>query len=97
MKIQVLSSAMDDLHKGRLFYERQGEGVGEYYFDSLFADIDSLALYAGIHQKIFGYCRMLAKRFPFAIYYKINDSQNVIVYRVLDLRQHPQKILRALK
>ena len=97
MNIKILSSAMDDLHKGRLFYERQGEGVGEYFFDSVFADIDSLALYAGIHQKIFGYCRMLAKRFPYAIYYKMDDSQNVIVYRVLDLRQYPQKTQRALK
>ncbi|MCA9461376.1 MAG: hypothetical protein KC590_04520 [Nitrospira sp.] len=58
MKMTILSSALDDLHKGRLFYERQGEGVGEYFFDTVFADIDSLALYAGIHQKMYGYHRM---------------------------------------
>jgi hypothetical protein len=50
MRIKILSSAIDDLHSGRLFYERQGEGLGEYFFDSIFADIDSLMLYAGIHQ-----------------------------------------------
>ena len=58
MKMTILSSALDDMHKGRLFYERQGEGVGEYFFDTVFADIDSLALYAGIHQKMYGYHRM---------------------------------------
>lgn len=58
MKMTILSSALDDLQKGRLFYERQGEGVGEYFFDTVFADIDSLALYAGIHQKMYGYHRM---------------------------------------
>jgi hypothetical protein len=47
MKIGILSSAVSDLIEGRQFYEEQGEGLGEYFFDSLFSDIDSLALYAG--------------------------------------------------
>jgi hypothetical protein len=40
MRIKILHSAIDDLHSGRLFYERQVEGLGEYFFDSIFADID---------------------------------------------------------
>jgi hypothetical protein len=55
MRIKILSSAVEDLHAGRLFYEMQAEGIGAYFFDSLFSDIDSLVLYAGIHQKVFGY------------------------------------------
>jgi len=61
MKIKLLSSAMEDLYEGRLFYERQGEGLGECFFDSLFSDIDSLTLYGGIHPKVFGYHRLLSK------------------------------------
>ena len=68
MKIKVLSSALEDLYEGRLFYEKQGEGLGEYFFDSLFSDIDSLTLYGGIHPKVFGYHRLLSRPFPFAIY-----------------------------
>jgi hypothetical protein len=68
VKINVLSSALEDLYEGRLFYEKQGEGLGEYFFDSLFSDIDSLTLYGGIHPKVFGYHRLLSRRFPFAIY-----------------------------
>jgi len=59
MKIKLLSSALDDLSEGRSFYEKQGEGLGEYFFDSLFSDIDSLTLYGGIHLKfsaIIGCC-----------------------------------------
>ena len=67
MKIRLLSSARDDLSEGRLFYEKEGEGLGEYFFDSLFSDIDSLTLYGGIHPKFFGYHRMLSKRFPLRI------------------------------
>lgn len=97
MKIKILASALEDLHAGREFYDKQVEGVGEYFFDALFADIDSLALYAGIHPKFFGYYRLLAKRFPYAIYYKMEDPKTVSVQRVLDLRQHPQKTRASLE
>jgi plasmid stabilization system protein ParE len=95
MKIKLLSSAMGDLHEGRLFYERQGEGLGEYFFNSLFSDIDSLTLYGGIHPKVFDYHRMLATRFPYAIYYRLEDK-SVVVWRVLDLRRNPRRIRRSL-
>jgi len=95
MKIRVLSSALDDLTDARLFYEKQGEGLGEYFFDSLFSDIDSLTLYGGVHPRFFGYHRMLSKRFPYAIYYKLADDA-VVVWRVLDLRGNPKKIKRSL-
>ena len=48
MKVQVLRSAMEDLAAGRKFYDRQEAGVGDYFFDSLFAEIDSRVLYGGI-------------------------------------------------
>ncbi len=44
MKVQVLRSAMEDLAAGRKFYDRQEPGVGDYFFDSFFAEIDSLAI-----------------------------------------------------
>lgn len=96
MRIKVLSSAVDDLHLGRVFYEDQGEGLGEYFFDSLFSDIDSLVLYGGIHPKVFGYHRLLSKRFPYAVYYTLDDDL-VVVWRVLGLRRHPDRTRRALK
>ncbi len=97
MKIKILPSALNDLSKGRLFYERMGKSLGDYFFDSLFSDIDSLILYAGIHPHYYGYYRMLAKRFPYAVYYKIENNSLVIIWRVLDLRQDPEKIKRSLK
>jgi len=63
---------------GREFYDRQREGVGGYFFDSLFAEIDSLVLYAGIHRMQLGHHRMLAKRFPYAIYYRVTAGEAVV-------------------
>ena len=97
MRIKLLSSALEDLSEGRLFYEKQGEGLGEYFFDSLFSDIDSLTLYGGIHSKVFGYHRLLSKRFPYAIYYKLEEAQVVVVWRVLGLRRDPKKIRQSLE
>jgi plasmid stabilization system protein ParE len=97
MRVRVLTSALKDLSHGRQFYEKQAEGIGDYFFDSLFADIDSLALYGGIHRKIFGFYRLLARRFPYAIYYKMDSDGLVVVHRVLDCRRDPARIRQALK
>ncbi len=97
MKVRILTSARNDLADGRDFYERQAEGVGDYFLDSLFSDIDSLALYAGVHRQVFGFHRMLSKRFPWAIYYRLDGVDAVVVYRVLDCRQDPGKVVVALR
>lgn len=88
--------ALDDLDAGRQFYEMQQAGLGDYFLDSLFSDIDSLLLYAGIHQKVFGYHRTLSRRFPYAIYYRV-EGEDIQVWRVLDCRQNPASITERLK
>jgi hypothetical protein len=47
VKIEILDEAEADLIEGFQFYERQETGLGWYFLDSLFSDIDSLLLYAG--------------------------------------------------
>jgi len=96
MKVQILRSAIKDLASGRKFYDRQEADIGDYFFDSLFAEIDSLALYGGIHSIHFGFYRLLAKRFPYAIYYKVVDSK-AIVFRVLDCRRNPNRLRKVFE
>lgn len=96
MKVKALRSAIRDLAAGRKFYDRQEPGVGDYFFDSLFTEIDSLALYGGVHSVHFGFHRLLAKRFPYAVYYKIIDG-DVIVFRVLDCRRNPNLLRKELR
>jgi hypothetical protein len=97
MKVRILTSALNDLAAGHEFYEEQGEGLGGYFFDSVFADIDALALYAGIHLKVFGYHRRLASRFPYAIYYRMDSDGLPVVHRVLDCRLDPLNTRAALE
>lgn len=75
MKIRIFDNAKLDLVDGFSFYEAQSCGVGHYFLDSLYSDIDSLGLYAGIHRKKFkDFYWMLSKRFPYAIYYTVADD-----------------------
>ncbi|BBL60197.1 type II toxin-antitoxin system RelE/ParE family toxin [Methylomonas koyamae] len=94
-ELLFLEEVAADLQTSKQFYEASQPGVGDYFFDSLIADIESLHLYAGIHEKQFGLFRMLAKRFPSAIYYDITDSA-IIVVAVLDLRRNPTWISSRL-
>jgi plasmid stabilization system protein ParE len=97
MKIKVLTAAINDLENGRLFYQQQGEHLGDYFLDALFSDIDSLVIYAGIHQLVFGYYRMLAHRFPYAIYYKMPKPDEAVLWRVLDMRATPARTAKNLE
>ncbi|WP_292663399.1 type II toxin-antitoxin system RelE/ParE family toxin [Nitratifractor sp.] len=90
MTIKIREEAEEDLRQAIRFYEAQKGGLGSYFFDSLLSDIESLLIYAGIHQKFFGFHRLLSKRFPFAIYYRINDH-TIEIYAVLDTRRDPKR------
>ena len=97
MRIQILDRAEADLLDGIGFYERQETGLGSYFWASLSADIESLRLYAGIHRKPYRiYHRMLATRFPFAVYYTIVNG-NVFIQAVVDCRRSPAWIRQHLK
>ena len=96
MKIEILSTAEEDLVDGHSFYGRQESGIGDYFLDTLIAEIDSLQLYAGTHRKRWGKQRMLSKRFPFGIFYTI-EKDTVRVWAVLDLPRHPSFLRHKLQ
>jgi len=95
MRIRILNEAEKDLEEGYRFYESQSPGVGSYFLDSLYSDIDSLSYFAGIHPVVFGYNRLLSKRFPFAVYYRIMDDV-VLIFAILDCRLNPMGIRKRL-
>ncbi len=95
MKIRILHEAELDLLEGYSFYEMQASGVGDYFLDSLYTDIESLLLYASSHEIHFGYHRFLARRFPFAIFYQVK-ADAIEIWAVLDCRQDPSKMKNRL-
>lgn len=97
MRIELLAGAEADLVAGYRFYERQAPGLGTYFLDTLYSDIESLLVYAGIHCIVHGKHRTLSKRFPYAIYYSVEQQQTIRVHAVLDCRRNPSWIRRRLR
>lgn len=81
---------------GKEFYDSLEQGVGEYFWNSLMGDIESLIIYSGIHEKRYGLFRMLCKRFPYAVYYEIADDK-VYVLALLPMRRDPLWVKNKLQ
>lgn len=95
MNVVVLEDAAADTEAGRWFYDSREPGVGDYFESAILTDLESLALYAGIHPRYCGFHRALSKRFPVAIYYLVEDD-TAFVYAILDMRRNPAWIHQQL-
>ncbi len=96
MKIELLDLAQRDLIDGYYFYESQEAGLGTYFLDTLYSDIDSLRIFGGIHRVAYQHLhRSLSKRFPFAIFYTV-ESEIVRVRAIVDCRRNPSWIRQHL-
>jgi hypothetical protein len=97
MKIQILDLATADLIEGYRFYEDRETGLGDYFLSNLYADIDSLAIFGGLHQTPYRHFhRALSRRFPFAIFYTV-EANVVKVRAVIDCRRKPSWIRHHLR
>lgn len=91
-RIRILAPARRDLTAGYRFYEKQAEGIGRYFLDTLYSDIESLRISAGVHPVCFDrYHRLLSKRFPWSVYYRIEDDE-IRICAVFDSRRNPDLI-----
>ena len=86
-----MEDAADDIVAGRDFYDAQQIGIGQYFWDSILADIESLLTYAGIHQHHHGLPRLLCDHFPYAIYYEVLEDV-AYVLAVLPVRRDPSRL-----
>jgi plasmid stabilization system protein ParE len=96
MHVELRVEARDDLANAAAFYDGQRDELGEYFIDSLFADLERLESEAGIHEIVYGLHRKLSERFPYAIYYRVADPV-IDVVAVLDCRRDPDAIKRRLE
>lgn len=94
-EIIVLDEAVNDLYAGEDFYESRECGIGDYFWDCLISDIESLYLYAGIHIQTAGFYKMLSKRFPYSVYYSY-DNNIVKIIAVLPMKRDPLWIMDTL-
>ena len=95
MIVQLSDDAERDLLMGIAFYDAGDRRAGDYFFESLTADVRSLAVLGGVHSIRYGFHCMTASRFPFAIYYAVRSE--VVMVAILDERRDPTWIVDRLK
>ena len=88
MRIEILGSGHRDIVLGACFYDQQQSGLGRYFADYVYSELESLVVYVGIHVQYMGYYKMVLKRFPYSVYYRIEEDC-VKVWRILDNRRDP--------
>ena len=97
MTLLVLEAARDDLIAGFAFYEAREHGIGDHFLACLYSDVESLRIFGGIHRRVYkNLQRSLSDRFPFAIYYTVENNA-VVVRAILDCRRNPSWIRSRLK
>jgi len=93
----MLHAASNDLREAYYFYRKSSLSAAQEFISTAIEAIDELQHNAGIHPKPIGnYHRMLMKRFPYTIYYKI-ESDVVIVYAIIHGRRDPGNFQARLK
>lgn len=88
MRVELRDDARDDLVEAAWFYRRQSVGLDEYFLQCLGEDLRKLQTTFGVHERRHGFHRKLSDRFPFAIYYQLEDGF-VDFVAILDCRSHP--------
>lgn len=75
MKIHFLDLAKEDLIEGFRYYEEMEAGLGGYFLEQLYADIEALAALDELHSQPYRHFhRALSKRFPLSIFYTVEDG-----------------------
>ena len=97
MRVRILDVARDDLIEGFRFYDTKQSGLGDYFLSCLYSDIESLKILGGLHAAAYSrFHRALSKRFPFAIYYTMEEDE-VLICAVVDCRRNPSWIHKHMK
>jgi toxin ParE1/3/4 len=93
-RLVIRPRAETDLREARNWYENQRAGLGAEFVDEIEATIQVLIHNPRLHPVYYrGFRRVLARRFPYKLFYRMEDDQ-IIVFRVLHVRRDHPRLLR---
>ncbi len=91
MNIRYTDRAKDDVEIAFSWYENQKRGLGHDFLNSIEASITNISNFPKLYNNCYkNFRRSLTKRFPFAIFYTIEENE-IIIHSVFDNRQDPKK------
>ena len=96
-KVLTTEFALNDLELGRAFYAQTSKELGDYFYDTIISDLESLQFYAGIHLKEDNFYKMFSQKFPYSIYYDVLEDDIAQVVAIFDQRREPTVQYEELK
>ena len=91
MPVLVRPAAAADIDEAFLWYERKRPGLGEQFLETVHTAVETIAAhpsrYPVIHRNT---RRLLLRRFPYAIYYRVYDDV-IIVVACMHGRRSPKR------
>jgi toxin ParE1/3/4 len=93
--LKFLISVENEALNAYFWYEEKSKGLGEDFLRVFYANAWELIRYPLIYKKIYkDFRRRLMRRFPYAIYFYIDDHE-IIVHALLHTARNP-KILKTI-
>ena len=90
--IRFLPEVEEDLIAGFSWYEDKAVGLGEEFLRMFYACANELPRNALLYQKVYGdFRRRLLRRFPYAIYYRIEENE-IIVFGLFHCARDPRTV-----
>lgn len=77
MQARLRPEARLDIYEASCFYDRQSDGLGDKFIESIYGDLERLERFAGIHSRRGRYFRIFSQKFPYMICYDIKGEEIV--------------------
>jgi len=89
MNLRYTSRAVNDIDIAFSWYEKQRRGLGFDFLDCLEASVKGILVFPEMYERCHdNFRRCLIRKFPFALFYSIEENQ-IVVHAVLANRQNP--------
>lgn len=91
MRLRYTQRAKNDVEFAFEWYEKQRRGLGFEFLDCIEIAIKGILTFPQMYQLCYSnFRRCVIRRFPFSIFYTIEDKE-IVIHSVFDNRQDPKK------
>ncbi len=93
-RLVIRPRAETDLREARNWYENQRAGLGAEFVAEIEATLHVLIRDPQRHTVYYrGFRRVLSRRFPYKLFYRLEDDE-IIVFRIIHVRRDHPRLLR---
>lgn len=94
--LHFLPEVEEDVISGYVWYEEKAPGLGEEFLRTFYAYAGEISRNPLLYSKVYGeYRRRLLKRFPYAIYFKMEENE-IIIFGLFHCARDPRTIRAKL-